>query len=91
MKTYSVRIEPRAWKKVDGTPRRLAGADWQEKILAAIESLENAPRPPGCKKLKDRGGLFRIRVGDFRVLYDIKDEILVILVVDVGDRKEIYD
>lgn len=86
MKTYSVRIEPRAWKKL-----MALRADLQEKILSAIENLENVPRPSGCKKLKDQGGLYRIRVGDYRVLYAVEDEILVILVVDVGDRKEIYD
>ncbi len=86
MKTYSVRIEPRVWKKL-----MALRADLQEKILSAIENLENAPRPSGCKKLKDQGGLYRIRVGDYRVLYTVEDEILVVLVVDVGDRKEIYD
>ena len=86
MKPYSVRIEARAWKKL-----MALRADLQEKLLSAIESLENSPRPTGCKKLKDRGGLYRIRVGDYRVLYEIRDDVLVILVVDVGDRKEIYD
>lgn len=86
MKIYSVRIEPRAWKKL-----MALRADLQEKLLVAIENLEVVPRPSGCKKLKDRGGLYRVRVGDYRVLYMIEDEILVILVVDVGDRKEIYE
>jgi len=47
------------------------------------------PRPAGCKKLSGREG-WRIRIGDYRVLYEIREEVLVILVVDVGHRREIY-
>lgn len=83
---YSVRIEPVAWKQVMGLKEPL-----REKILVAIESLENQPRPSGCKKLKGKGGLFRVRVGDYRVIYDVMDAVLVVLVVEVGDRKDIYD
>lgn len=83
---YSVRIEPHAWKQLMSFNQRL-----QEKLLVAIESLENEPRPSGCKKLKDRAGLFRVRVGDYRIIYDVMDAVLVVLVVEVGDRKEIYD
>lgn len=83
---YRVLIEPAAWKEVMSYKEPL-----QERILGAIEELENEPRPSGCKKLKDQGGLFRLRVGDYRVIYDVKDKILVVLVVEVGNRKNIYD
>jgi mRNA interferase RelE/StbE len=59
-------------------------------ILIAIKDLAQTPRPQGYKKLKGRSG-YRIRVGDYRVIYEIEDEILIIQVVDVGHRKDIYN
>jgi mRNA interferase RelE/StbE len=56
-----------------------------------IYSLEIAPRPSGCKKLKGGEGLYRIRVGDYRVIYEIEDAKLVVVVVKIGNRKDIYD
>jgi len=53
-------------------------------------ALENDPRPPGCKKLKGRLG-YRIRVGDYRIIYEIQDKILLVTVLDVGNRSEIYN
>ena len=58
-------------------------------ILKEIQALKFDPRPPGCKKLKGRDG-YRIRVGDYRIIYQIKDEILIIIVLDVGHRRDIY-
>jgi mRNA interferase RelE/StbE len=52
--------------------------------------LANDPRPPGCKKLKGRDG-YRIRVGDYRIIYQIIDDVLVVNVVALGHRKDIYD
>ncbi len=59
------------------------------RILKAIDSLEATPRPPTCKKLTDRE-LYRIRVGNCRVVYEIFDDRLVIMIVKVGDRKDVY-
>lgn len=57
-------------------------------MKCVIDDLAVEPRPSGVKKLtKD---YYRIRVGDYRVVYEIKDEILTILVLKIGDRKEIY-
>ncbi|MGA0557011.1 type II toxin-antitoxin system RelE family toxin [Larkinella sp. VNQ87] len=58
--------------------------------MEAIKALADNPRPFGCKKLKGRKG-YRIRVGDYRVVYEINDGILVVLIIDVGHRREIYD
>lgn len=56
-----------------------------EKILA----LKTNPRPPGCKKLKGKES-WRIRVADYRIIYEIKDDILQIIVIDVDHRKQVY-
>jgi mRNA interferase RelE/StbE len=60
------------------------------RILRAIVALSDDPRPPGVKALTDEAGLWRIRIGDYRVVYEIKDAALVILVVRIGRRSDIY-
>ncbi|MEW5948302.1 MAG: type II toxin-antitoxin system RelE/ParE family toxin [Thermodesulfobacteriota bacterium] len=57
--------------------------------MAAIQGLSEDPRPSGVKKLTGRNA-WRIRVGNYRVIYEIQDNSLVVLVVSVGHRKEIY-
>ncbi|MEZ4829866.1 MAG: type II toxin-antitoxin system RelE/ParE family toxin [Bacteroidia bacterium] len=59
-------------------------------IKNAIYSLADNPRPVGCKKLKGRDG-YRIRVADYRIIYDIFDNILLVDVIDLGHRKDIYE
>jgi len=59
-------------------------------IKAALYSLEENPRPFGYVKLKGNKG-YRIRVGDYRIIYEIHDNILLVNVINIGDRKEIYD
>jgi mRNA interferase RelE/StbE len=62
-----------------------------KRIKSAILKLSNDPRPHGCTKLKgDKRDYYRIRVGNYRVIYSVEDDILLILVVTVGHRKEIY-
>jgi mRNA interferase RelE/StbE len=58
-------------------------------IKTAIASLANDPRPSGCKKLKGEDA-YRIRVGDYRVIYEIEDDKIIVIVVSVGHRKDIY-
>lgn len=62
----------------------------QRRIVAAIEPLADDPRPAGCVKLSGGEELWRIRVGDYRVVYEIHDRQLRILVVRVAHRKDIY-
>jgi len=59
-------------------------------IKQAILDLSENPRPPGCKKLKGRSG-WRIRVGNYRVIYDIFDNQLIVDIITLGHRKDIYD
>lgn len=58
--------------------------------MAAIESLESDPRPVGCKKLVGSDHTYRLRIGDYRVVYEIQDDILVILVVRIRHRGDVY-
>ena len=60
-----------------------------QRVKDAIEALASNPRPPGCKKLVQRDG-WRIRVGDYRIIYEIDDLRRVVTVLDVGHRSDIY-
>ncbi|MBD2499948.1 type II toxin-antitoxin system RelE family toxin [Anabaena azotica] len=62
----------------------------QERIQAKIDELATEPRPNGVKKLKGQENTYRIRVGDYRILYDIFDDILLVTVVDIGHRSKVY-
>lgn len=62
----------------------------QKRIVKRLKSLQHNPRPQGIKKLAGEDALYRIREGNHRVLYTIKDKELVVLVVKIGDRKEVY-
>jgi len=82
---YRIRIEKRALKALSSLPKRT-----RAKIRKAIDSLAETPRPLGVKKLADEHQLYRIRVGSFRVVYQIQDQDLLVLVVKIGHRKDIY-
>jgi len=82
--TYEVFIERRAQRSLAKIVR-----PQRDKILAAIRQLGTEPRPVGVKKLSGRDA-WRLRVGDYRVLYEVRDSSLVVLVVDIGHRREIY-
>ena len=60
------------------------------RIIKAIHELSTNPRPAGYRKLTARPG-YRIRIGDYRVIYNIEDKILTVYVIDIGHRKDIYD
>ena len=60
------------------------------RIIKAINELAENPRPAGYRKLTGRPG-YRIRIGDYRVIYNIKDKMLIVFVIDIGHRKDIYD
>ena len=81
---YQIIIERTARKEI----QKINHAD-QALIIEAILNLSNEPRPHGCKKLKGREA-WRIRVGDYRVIYEIQDNLLVITVIHAGHRRDIY-
>ena len=62
----------------------------QKRLKPKIDALAQNPRPRGVKKLEGEDELYRIRVGDYRVIYQVRDDVLIVLVVSLGDRKEIY-
>jgi mRNA interferase RelE/StbE len=62
----------------------------RRRIAPAIEALRAEPRPRGSEKLKGRKDQYRIRVGDFRIVYAIEDDRLIILVLQIGHRRDIY-
>ena len=82
---YRIRIEKRALKALSSLPKRT-----RTKVRETIDSLAETPRPQGVKKLADEHQLYRIRVGSFRVVYQILDQDLLVLVVKIGHRKDIY-
>lgn len=63
----------------------------QRRIQAVIELLAAEPRPSGAKKLVGGDGEWRVRTGDYRIVYEIHDVVLLVLVLAVGHRREIYD
>ncbi len=62
----------------------------QRRIQAAIDLLADHPRPPGCIPLKGEEGVYRVRVGDYWIVYEILDQVLLIQVVRIGHRREVY-
>ncbi len=60
----------------------------QVRIFAAIEKLSDNPRPPGFKKLVDAGGLYRIVVGNYRIIYVVADDVLIVTIVKAAKRAE---
>ncbi|HEY8281485.1 MAG TPA: type II toxin-antitoxin system RelE/ParE family toxin [Leifsonia sp.] len=62
----------------------------RRRVQATIELLAETPRPPAAKKLVDGGGAWRVRSGDYRIVYDIYDDRLVVLILRAGHRREIY-
>lgn len=85
MPLYKINFNKKSKKKLD----KMSDAIIMP-IIEAIEDLAENPRPQGCKKLKGRTG-YRIRVGNYRIIYEIFDEILLIDVIDLGHRKDIYE
>jgi mRNA interferase RelE/StbE len=81
---YEVRFKPAAAKELAKLP-----ADVLRRIAPRIDALASNPRPHGVEKLAGEDA-WRIRVGDFRVVYTIEDRVLVVLVIHIGNRREVY-
>lgn len=82
---YSISYVPSAAKTIRKLDKPTA-----RRLLDAIGGLAGDPRPPGCIQLKGGGGEFRIRVGDYRIVYEVQDDELVVLVLRLGHRREVY-
>ena len=62
----------------------------QSQLISNIKALAENPRPPGCKKLQGREELYRVRSGNYRIAYTVREKILVVFVVRVAHRKDVY-
>lgn len=81
---YSVKLSPAAHRQL-----RKLNDDARQCISKVIDCLAENPRPVAMIKLKGREG-YRIRVGDFRIIYEVQDNELIVLILKIGDRKEVY-
>ena len=86
MAAYELLISPSATKELDALPRKKD----RQAVVAKILALADDPRPPGCVKLSGHRDLYRIRRGRLRIVYAIEDDRLVVIVIRIGDRKEVY-
>lgn len=86
MAKYSVELKPSARKELEKLPAKLI-----ERIFPKLEALAAEPRPAGCKKLKGGQQEWRIRVGDYRIVYTIDDADLRISITRIRHRSEVYD
>jgi len=83
---YRLLIKPSAAKEIEVVDQKKD----RQRIVAGIRLLADDPRPPGCEKLAGEDDRYRIRVGRYRVIYSVGDEELVVVVVRVGHRKDVY-
>lgn len=83
---YRIEFRPRALREFQSLSKEI-----QARLTPRIEALADNPRPPGVKKLSSREDLYRIRVGDYRVIYQVQDKVLLVVVVRIGHRGDIYD
>ncbi len=82
--SYDVNILPRAQKQLMKLPREV-----YERVREALQALADEPRPHGCLKLTGREG-WRIRVGKYRVIYEIDDDNRTVTILDIGHRRDVY-
>ena len=86
MSDYSVEVKPAARKELEALPDSALA-----RVLRKMEALRHAPRPAGCKKLKGHKDQWRIRVGDWRVVYIIDDAAKLVSITRIGHRREVYE
>ena len=83
--SYRVEIARRALKALAALPRKE-----QQRVRGAIDLLADTPRPPGCVAMRGEKSTYRVRVGDYRIVYEVHDSVLRIQVVRIGHRREVY-
>ena len=82
---YRIEVNKSAEKEIAALPKRE-----QRRVVSAIEALADDPRSMGATKLTDTKNDYRLRVGDYRIVYQIADNVLTVFVVRVGHRKDVY-
>ena len=86
MASFKLFLKPSAEKELRKIP-----PPFIEKIFAKIGELAETPRPFGVKLMKDEERFFRLREGDYRIIYDIDDATQVVTIIKIGHRREVYD
>lgn len=86
MNSYTVDVKPSARKELETLPDHVLA-----RAVSKLESLADNPRPAGCKKLKDHKDQWRVRIGDWRVVYIIDDAAKRISVTRIAHRREVYE
>ncbi len=82
---YQVKLSRRSIKALAALPRKE-----QSRIQAALDLLSETPRPPNCVAMAGENSVYRVRVGNYRIVYEVKDNILKVLVVRIGHRREVF-
>jgi mRNA interferase RelE/StbE len=82
---YRVELRPAALRDLRKLEPSIRG-----RIGVAIDQLARNPRPVGVEKLQGQDSRYRIRVGEYRVLYEIEDRVLLVLVIRIGHRRDVY-
>lgn len=85
MARYSVLIKPSAAREIEAIPQKKQ----RQRVVARIRALAEDPRPRGCEKLSGQDR-YRIRQGEYRIVYSVEDDALVVYVVKVGQRGSVY-
>ena len=85
MANYKIEITASAEKSLKKIPKKDL-----EKVVEAIEVLAISPFPSGCRKLKGEEDVYRVRQGNYRIIYEVIDSKLIVLVLKIGHRKDIY-
>ena len=85
MNKYKIQFDNSAYKELEKLEKNMVNRIWVK-----IKSLAENPRPPRCKKLNVGENLWRIRVGDYRVIYGISDTIRIVTITEVKNRKNAY-
>ena len=84
MASYRLQIKASAAKEIEALPKKD-----RQRVVARIQGLATDPRPPGCEKLSGHEH-YRVRQGDYRILYTVHDADLLVVVIKIGHRREVY-
>lgn len=82
---YNVVVSKKAAKELSDLPKTA----WK-RISEQIDALAEEPRPDGCKKLKGEESTYRVREGDYRIVYEVSDKEITVLIIRVAHRKDVY-
>jgi len=83
--SYRVEIKPQAEKALLRIPN-----PYRRRIANTIDSLAQTPRPAGCTKLTGEDNAYRVRVGDYRIVYEIVDKVLIVYIIRIAHRRDVY-